>query len=57
MRSPSSLDSVETTLAVRRISRWSHGDRQFVVELTQPERELVMTLVALLGARPDGEKQ
>lgn len=50
--SPSSLDTVETTIAVRRISRWSHGDREFVVELTPPERELVMTLVALLDARP-----
>lgn len=48
----SDLDKAETTLAIRRVSRWSHGDREFVVELTRPERELVMTLVALLNARP-----
>jgi len=52
--SPSSLDKAETTLAVKRFSRWSHADRQFVVELTPAERELVATLVALLDARPDG---
>ena len=50
--SPSSLDEAESTIAIRRVSRWSHGDREFVVELTRPERELVMTLVALLDARP-----
>ena len=52
MTSLSSLDAVETELAIRRVSRWSHGDKEFVVELTRPERELVMTLVALLDARP-----
>lgn len=40
---------------MRRISRWSHGDKEFVVELTPSERELVMTLVALLDARPTDE--
>lgn len=49
------LDSVERTLAIRRVSRWSHGDKEFVVELTRPERELVMSLVALLDARPCDE--
>lgn len=57
MTSPSSLDAVEQTLAIRRVSRWAHGDREFVVELTRPERELVMSLVALLDARPvDGSE-
>jgi hypothetical protein len=57
MTSPSSLDHVEATIAIKRVSRWSHGDRKFVVELTPSERELVMTLVALLDARPSGEEQ
>jgi hypothetical protein len=52
--SHSSLDAAEKTLAVKRVSRWSHGDREFVVELTPAERNLVMTLVALLDARPNG---
>ena len=46
------MDRVETVLAVKRVSRWSHGDREFVVELTPPERQLVLTLVALLDAKP-----
>lgn len=50
--SRSELDQVETGLAIKRVSRWSRGDQEFVVELTRPERELVMTLVALLDARP-----
>lgn len=50
--SHSELDQAESAVAIRRVSRWSHGDREFVVELTRPERELVMTLVALLDARP-----
>ena len=57
MTFPSSLDAAETEIAIRRVSRWSHGDKQFVVELTRPERELVMSLVALLDARPvDGSQ-
>lgn len=51
------MDAAEKTIAVKRISRWSHGDREFVVELTPSECELVMTLVALLDARPDGEER
>lgn len=45
------MDAVQETIAIKRISRWSHGDREFVVELTPSERELVATLVALLDAR------
>lgn len=46
------MDPAESAVAIKRVSRWSHGDKQFVVELTRSERELVMTLVALLDARP-----
>lgn len=49
------MDRVETALAVKRVSRWPHGDKEFVVELTPAERELVLTLVALLDARPSDE--
>ena len=55
MTSRSSLDSVERTLAIRRVSRWTHGDREFVLELTPAERDLVASLVALLDARPCDE--
>jgi hypothetical protein len=50
------MDSVETTIATKRISRWSESWKADVVKLTPAEREVLMTLVALVDARPFGDE-
>jgi len=51
------MDPVEATIATKRISRWSDSWKADVVRLTPSEREVLMTLVALVDARPvDGSQ-
>jgi hypothetical protein len=54
-KSPSSLDTVEATLASRRIKTWPSDWQRFVVDLPAEERRLVGLAVALLDARPADE--
>lgn len=46
------MDAVENIIATKRIGRWSDSWKADVVKLTEPEREVLMTLVALVDARP-----
>lgn len=49
------LDRAEQILADKRIRRWADDWRAEIVTLTSHEREVLMTLVALLDARPVDE--
>lgn len=46
------MDTVETIIAAKRIRRWSDSWKADAVRLTEHEREVLMTLVALVDARP-----
>jgi hypothetical protein len=49
------MDRAETIVATKRITRWPESWKADLVELTPHEREVVMTLVALVDARPCDE--
>lgn len=46
------MDEVEALIAANRIGRWSDSWKADVVKLTPHEREVLMTLVALVNASP-----
>lgn len=49
------MDRAETIVATKRMARWPESWRADVVRLTDREREVLMTLVALVDARPCDE--
>lgn len=55
MGSPSSLDRVESLVGARRIAKWPSDWQAFVLALPANEREMVISVTALLDARPTGE--
>lgn len=46
------MDRAETIVATKRMERWPQSWKADVVILTPHEREVLMTLVALVDARP-----
>lgn len=51
------MDRVETIIAGKRMERWPESWKADVVRLTEHEREVLKTLVALVDARPCDEEQ
>ncbi len=46
------MDKAESIIAKKRVERWPDSWKADVVELTPQEREVLLTLVALVDARP-----
>jgi hypothetical protein len=57
MPRPATCDIPESIVATRRAARWNPEDREWLDALPPPEHELVLLLVAHLGARPTDEKE
>jgi len=51
------MDKAESIVASKRVAQWSEKDREWLLALSQQEREVVLLLAAHLDASPVPTKE
>jgi len=51
------MDKAESIVAAKRVAQWSEKDREWLLSLPPPEREVALLLAAHLDASPVREEE